>query len=252
MNFSDLTPKQMTKDEAASYRFFSRDPLIFADMFHALRDGGAKIEDASEEGVLLRVDHKDDIPMFLLGAVNETSAKRLIAMIKEPSGLVIRDERCFEAARAAGFDSEKPCFQVVYLRDDFPKADNAPAIRLMDKKDAELAASYYELYDAKDEFIQQIDDGSLFAAYDAQGTLLGYAGMHEDGSLGMLEVLPDYRRHNIGWALAAFMIRHRAEQGGIPYAQVFCDNTASINLQIKLGFEISVHKLLWCFRLSMN
>ena len=39
------------------------------------------------------------------------------------------------------------------------------------------------------------------------GVLAGLIGIHEEGSIGMLEVLPAYRRRGLGYALEAGAIR---------------------------------------------
>lgn len=48
------------------------------------------------------------------------------------------------------------------------------------------------------------------------GVLAGFIGIHEEGSIGMLEVLPAYRRRSLGYALEAGAIRPRTEGGRYP------------------------------------
>jgi ribosomal protein S18 acetylase RimI-like enzyme len=80
------------------------------------------------------------------------------------------------------------------------------------------------------------------------GELAGFAGEHEEGSLGMLEVLPQYRRRHIGKALATYIINWSLERGQIPYSQAKSDNTASLALQDQLGTCCAKGQLYWMRR----
>lgn len=65
--------------------------------------------------------------------------------------------------------------------------------------------------------------------------------------MGLLEVLPRYRRKGYGAVLEAFLIRHMLSLGRTPFCQVFEGNTASEKLQQKLGMERSDQMTWWLF-----
>ena len=65
--------------------------------------------------------------------------------------------------------------------------------------------------------------------------LAGFAGVHQEGALGMLEVVPAFRRRGLAEALEAAVIARVLEAGGFPYCHVRLGNTASESLQEKLG-----------------
>jgi tRNA (guanine37-N1)-methyltransferase len=90
----------------------------------------------------------------------------------------------------------------------------------------------------------RIEAGCMFVAL-VHGELAGFVGTHEEGSLGMLEVLPQYRRQHIGKALATYVINWALEQGYTPYSQVAEGNVASLALQEQLGNYCSREKLYW-------
>ena len=62
-----------------------------------------------------------------------------------------------------------------------------------------------------------------------------------------MEVLPAYRRRGLGYALEAGAIRRALKEGAIPYCQVIEGNTASMELQKKLGLEFSDGFVYWLF-----
>lgn len=77
------------------------------------------------------------------------------------------------------------------------------------------------------------------------GAIAGLAGFHEEGSIGMLEVLPAYRRRGVGEALLRGAVRLALERGQYAFGQVFTDNQASLALQRKVGMSVSQERLFW-------
>ena len=74
-------------------------------------------------------------------------------------------------------------------------------------------------------------------------------GLHADGSMGLLQVFPEYRKLGIGRAIEIFFINFCLDRGWVPYGQVRCDNEASFSLQEHLGMTMDRTKLLcWCVR----
>lgn len=92
----------------------------------------------------------------------------------------------------------------------------------------------------------RIQEGVLFGAFE-NGDLRAFAGIHEEGCMGMMEVLPEHRRRGIGFALASFLINWVLEQGQVPFCQVSINNEASLHLQRKLGLSISNEPMYWLF-----
>ena len=59
----------------------------------------------------------------------------------------------------------------------------------------------------------------------------------DDGSIGVLEVLEEYRGRGYAYDLTVYLIARLREQGRIPFVQVEDTNTKSMNLALKLGFR---------------
>ena len=93
---------------------------------------------------------------------------------------------------------------------------------------------------------QAIGAGMLGAFVD--GTLAGFAGFHGEGSIGLLEVLPAYRRRGLGEALLRGAVRLALERGQYAFGQVLIDNAPSLALQKKVGMTLSEQPLYWLFR----
>lgn len=75
--------------------------------------------------------------------------------------------------------------------------------------------------------------------------LAGFIGEHLEGSMGLLEVLPEYRSKGYGYKLETFLINHFLRLNVIPFCQVRINNSESLALQKKIGMEISELTTFW-------
>jgi ribosomal protein S18 acetylase RimI-like enzyme len=92
----------------------------------------------------------------------------------------------------------------------------------------------------------RIAKGKIFGGF-INGELCGFIGTHEEGSIGILMVLPQYRHRGFAEELICYMINNILDKGQIPYSQISIDNEISIKLHKKLSFEISTDILYWFF-----
>ena len=81
-----------------------------------------------------------------------------------------------------------------------------------------------------------------------EGKLCGFIGCHNDGSMGMLYVEDAYRRQGLAASLEGYLINKQREQGMIPYAHIVNGNEASIQLQERLGLNLSETVIWWLYR----
>ena len=85
-----------------------------------------------------------------------------------------------------------------------------------------------------DDVTERISAGAMYGAFDGE-RMVGFMGLHAEGSLGLLYVDEQYRRQGIGESLEAYVINRILERGWIPFTQVSVENEASWKLQEKLG-----------------
>jgi 8-oxo-dGTP diphosphatase len=71
---------------------------------------------------------------------------------------------------------------------------------------------------------------------------------HDDGAIGFLNVLPEYRKKGYGYELTTAIIKKLRAEGEIPFIHIEEDNIKSMNLAVKLGF-LKDRKINW-FRRS--
>ncbi|NLB22325.1 MAG: GNAT family N-acetyltransferase, partial [Clostridium sp.] len=97
-----------------------------------------------------------------------------------------------------------------------------------------------------DEYItDRIKEGMLGAFVDEE--LAGFIGTHEDGSIGLLEVLPKFRRKGIGRALETQMVKRLWSLNRRAFGNIAQDNTLSRTVHEKIGLPISKKPVYWLF-----
>lgn len=138
------------------------------------------------------------------------------------------------------------CRQALYLKDEPPVVPLRPGVGLRPLTEADLpfVLENYHNPGAYESHIRgRIAEGMV--AGEVDGQLAGFAGVHQEGALGMLEVLPRFRRRGLAEALEAAVIARVMEAGGFPYCHVRQGNTASELLQEKLGLTFDSRTLYW-------
>ena len=144
-----------------------------------------------------------------------------------------------------GMEVHASCYQSVYTqRVSLPVAHKD--IRRFPMEALPYAVENYENGD-ENYLRQRIQKGELFAAY-VDGEIAGFAGMHDDGSLGILYVDPKFRRLKLGSSLASYLVNKALERGGIPYAHIRENNIASLKMQEKMGLYTGAKKVFWLCR----
>ena len=105
-----------------------------------------------------------------------------------------------------------------------------------------------ENYDDDEEYMKSRIEYGMLGAFDEKGNCAGFVGFHGEGSMGLLTVLPEYRRRGIGIAIEAKNLNRRLSEGRIPFGHVVVGNEKSMGLQRKIGMEFSDNIVTWVFK----
>lgn len=214
------------------------------DLAEQLRRAGATILYEGTEGRILRQDgalYSDILDGERLCRVLDglnLSACELCA---------VKSQSAADAVSARfGLRGENPCTQWVYSRSEPPKYPPYD-IRILERQDVPLAAAHYHMIsDPQAYFLHCVDTEQIWGLYEGHH-LAGFIGLHPEGSMGMLEVLPEYRHRGYGYALEAHLIDVHLRRGWIPYCHVVDGNEASVHLQRKLGLTCAALPAIWVY-----
>jgi tRNA (guanine37-N1)-methyltransferase len=152
-----------------------------------------------------------------------------------------------EAARAFGLKKGVPCTQWVYGESQPPRVP-AAEVRPITEEYLPLCAAHYHPEDDEAAYLRsRMEAGQLWGLFE-DGQLAAFIGVHHEGSMGILEVLPEYRRRGLAMALEGWLIRWHLERGWTPFCHVYEDNPASHALQKKLGLTPAPEQVVWLHR----
>ena len=229
----------MTREE-----FMKTDPALYADMRWYLQSGEWEIAHESPAALWLRWNRGR---LHALAAFDLSEARRLIAQIPPEDAMVLRGcGGLRELAAELGFTGCNPCRQAVYEKAAPIQVSTELTIRHPDDGDFPKVAASYDL--GTEEGLRADFDGPDFLGGYLDGAMVGYIGVHDEGSMGMLHVFPAYRRRGYAEALYGTLINNQLCRGRLPFAQIFADNTASLQLQRKLGLRVSDGLIYWTWR----
>ncbi len=148
-------------------------------------------------------------------------------------------------------NKEKLSVSGLYRPDGKPMP-NGLIIRKLDAADIQEAAPMYPGFDNPDYIVDRIEAGAVYGAFfgdntanDTINTLAGIIGIHEEGSIGMLYVKPQYRHRKLATALETYAFNMALENGWIPYGQIIVGNEASMKLQESMGLHFSKSSVYW-------
>ncbi|WP_051199196.1 GNAT family N-acetyltransferase [Butyrivibrio hungatei] len=222
-----------------------------------IKRGTAQIIEKTDDAILL----KDTRSKALMLACDDVSkgmeilkqniddAKQNIGETKQNNGetkpliMISSAELGRSVADKFGYENIMECYQMAFLSKEPPKADDVLEYKTATMEDFPLISREYGLV-SKEELKELIERGNIVMGYE-NSSPVGFIGEHMEGSVGLLQVLQEHRRKGYGTALEIEMIRRTLEKGYIPFGQVVVDNTASLELQKKLGLTKSEGTIFW-------
>jgi len=222
--------------EQKALEYLITDPLLHMDMLEAVRHREADILYARRDGVL--IFHRE-CGAYMLSADSEESAGRIAARITHGENIVLHQRFLIgELSRRLSLPHAMPCHQAAWMKETpVPGPESEAEIRPLGMEDLPSVLEHYAIIQDESYISSRIRAGML-GIYKG-GALAGFIGTHPEGSIGMLEIFPGYRRHGLAFLLESEMIRRRQAQGRVPFAQIQEGNAASVALHVKLGMEVT-------------
>ena len=218
---------------------------IFIHMMETLSRGLGEVLYAEGKNVLI---YLPEIGNAMLNAEDEEHLEKMLPLIpKAVSGhsiVTVTDRWNERVSEILGYHGSMLCSQACYTRGE-PLPVRHKDIRQLTVEEVPYVAEHYHLGD--EIYVRErITAGDVFGIY-IEGKLCGFIGCHNDGSMGMLYVEDAYRRQGLAASLEGYLINKQREQGMIPYAHIVNGNEASIQLQERLGLNLSDPVIWWLY-----
>ncbi|MGL4763113.1 MAG: GNAT family N-acetyltransferase [Sarcina sp.] len=231
----------MKEKQALSYLMKNRQLNI--GMIEIIKRGTADILYANVDGVLL-IDKKSKACM--LSVDNFELGKELLSGIDESSLVMLHQEFMYEyALNKFNLQDKMICFTAIYNKENKFNLGNELEIKSLDETYIDVVMQHYKIL-PREALMSVIEDKSLFGGFkDCE--LVGFIGNHGEGTIGLLEILPEHRRKGYATMLEHFMVSRMSESGLTAFAHIDVDNSDSVRLHKKLGFDITEERIFWLF-----
>ena len=244
----------MTTDLSVCQDIFNRDPVRYLDMTEAVRRGVGTVLHASPSAALVGIpaaDDSRDFGSYLMSCADMDAARLLCGLFPDGGDSLIAAHEDFylpllQDRFGLGFFLEGASFQAAYLGGSCSIPDSPLALRQLAVDDLPQVADNYKL-EGEDYLRSLLERGQLFGGF-LDDAMVGFAGRHAEGSIGLLEIFPPYRRRGFASVLERYMINQELARGRIPFGQVVTDNAPSLALQRSLGMTLSEGTLYWLSR----
>ena len=234
---------------------FDRDPVRYLDMTEAVRRGIGVVLYASPTAALVDIpspEQPDGFHTYLMCCAGVEDARFLCGLLPPGGGfLLAAHEECSVPLLKERFGAtlflEGFSYQAAFLGSQpLRLPDCGLTIRQLDVGDLPQVSAHYQL-EGEDYLRSLLEQGQLFGGF-LEGVMTGFAGRHKEGSIGLLEIFPPYRRRGFALALEGHMVNLELSLGHIPFGQVLTGNAPSLALQRSLGMTLSEGTLCWLSR----
>lgn len=219
--------------------------ILNIDMLEPIKRGHGEIIYADHETVLLNELNSQSYMLY-----SENIQKAIELLDKQPTNnihaLCLHQKELLDFAKEKfGFKNTLVCYQTANLSKKLAVVPDTLEIKKLDKSFKNIIYTHYQNY-TLEELEELLEEGQIFGGFK-ENELVGFMGIHKEGSCGLLEILPQYRQKGYGSTLEAYLNNYVINKGWIPYGQVVEDNHKSLSLQKKLGLDISKEKIYWTF-----
>lgn len=233
------------RDRAIAY--LGRDRLRYINLLEVLRRGSAEVLFLRKDGLLL---YDKGSLAYMFTAESSQAAERFIELIPQDAVQCVTHQDWYHPALRVRLGRDRGmmvCHQAAWTGEMPPElSDFSGELRLLDVSWVPRVGALYGHNFADGDYIAGVVERGLLGAF-VDGELAGFIGTHDEGTIGLLQVLPQYRRLGVGEALYRAMIRRVLDYGGYALGHIEEGNEASLALQRKVGMTIGEHLLYWVF-----
>lgn len=212
------------------------------DIYELIKRDLGKIIYKSKKGIVA-VTNEKDLVLTSLNDYNEFNAV-LEKYNLSPDTITAKEDILYkEILKNNQVFRSLPCSQWVYTKLTPPQYNHSD-IRMLDIQYLDVILKHYKLVSDKEYIIDRLNNKMIFGIFE-NDKIAGFIGIHSEGSIGMLEIFPEYRRKGYGYILEAYVIEQLLDKGFVPFCHVVDGNEASYKLQEKLGFKKSSKPNIW-------
>lgn len=188
--------------------------------------------------ILIKFDY-----LYMIHAVDENSARKMLCMIPVGAMLITTQEFIRDLLeKEFGKTGFCKCTQALCTRKEALTVKYKD-IRVLDGSYFDYVMEHYNLANPEN-IKERLNAGAMYGAFDGD-RIIGFVGVHNEGSMGMLFVEEEYRHKGVGASLESYLINVQISNGFTPYCHIIEGNMESYALQERLGLYMADIPLWW-------
>jgi len=181
---------------------------------------------SDEDWVYISSESKEEFFQLIEGLDEEDKCFAALEDWMVPYIVKVREIRSWLPSMKLVYDEKIPLPPVNSNVVELSIAD-APYIYENSKYKGYISIEYVE---------DRVKNGIALGTY-VDGKLIAWTITHDDGAMGFLNVLEEYRRKGYGTAVTVAMMKRLLELGELPFVHIEEDNVKSMNLALKVGLK---------------
>lgn len=222
---------------------FNKDEQHFALAKYVL-DKGGEVLYAEKDGLLMLFKG-----IHVLFGTSKDGLKKALSLVERADCFVCssEEESCAVLKRFKNITRQKPCYQILYKKPFGVEIPRETVVKVLEPTDEniDLVTKTYTLGFAREDIKRLMTDFTFYATY-TNGEISGYIGRHDEGSVGLLEIMPKFRRMGLGAFLVDYSVKKVNEQGDVAYCNIEVSNEKSLKMHLKMNFIPSDKFVYWC------
>ncbi len=223
-------------------KYLLKNKNLYIQMINLLETNRGEIIFSGDEGVLIREKNSG---ICMLTANSAENGEKILENLEDGQVFTIYEDFMIDYVKEKyKLKRVLACAQFLYLEKNYFEINSPLKIRVLDENYIDLVLEHYHTVPDYWYIESRIKQGAILGGF-LNEKLCGFIGIHDEGSIGMLEIFEEYRRNGFAEVLEKYMINEILKCGKIPFTHVFLDNEPSIKLQNKLGLKVCEEKIFW-------
>lgn len=190
------------------------------------------------EGDSVLVRGRSDQPWTYLSSESEKELEALLKYLdqKDQYFAIVEDWMLPLITKGQPVEWKLSCMKL-YFPENAVLPENTLAVLELSPTDAHYIYqnSKYKDYTSPEYIIERMHKGVGLGIYEKE-KLTAWILTHDDGAMGFLHVLPEYRKKGCAHELTTALIKRLRRTGEIPIVHIEEDNHQSMKLSLKMGF----------------
>ena len=220
-----------------------REPVTNMDMIAPIKRGSAQIIYAADDGVCI---FETKSKAHIMTVETPELGKKLVSEFGVVSMVSFHQEFMTELFDESRFVTKLINNQAVYTSREKLPVPKEMNILPISAAHLGFVISNYDFNVGAEYLRERVENGKLFGGF-INGEMVGFIGIHAEGSIGIFKVLSEYRGKGYGAGLAAHATNYQLSRKITPFIQFGFDNEVSRKTAQKLGYKISDKKIYWLF-----